>query len=414
MSSDQPDPPRVTARVAEVAARVVTPLSSTEIVRNFVYAISYVVLPDRYVPYRIARSLLSSLGIGARNWRPPPGLGDKVLAIEACAHSGSSFLVDNIHPDVRDRVVSHFHRQWSLSRCLRHGVPTVLLVRNPLEACLSKHWRSVARQDYAMTISMITALVVWIAYYRHAWRDRDRLCVIMFPELARDFASVRRRVEAWSGVRLVDTPSHADRNEFLGERPQLRLCFLSRVLLKAARTRYRKFDLVARAQRGAGLASRPPEGTAPLGRTSRRPAAWARWGISLLCGVAAAVLLIDWLCSRKIGFRDFGLIDIVGALIGGVVLVRAVRRLDYIERVVTIASDRETREAEWDSVVCCVAAMLCILGGVGGGVIGAALLLPWVRRAASTRLARASPRRRPLIVGDAGRWRRGSGGWCFA
>jgi hypothetical protein len=130
---------------AAIATRTVIPVPMKEIIRNFTYVSNYLVVADRYWVHRAAEFMLKTLGIGALNWTRAPRLEGKLLSIEAGAHSGSTFLRSNIHPELRDKVVSHIHLQWSLRRCVRYGVPTVLLIRNPIEACVSKHFRSAAR-----------------------------------------------------------------------------------------------------------------------------------------------------------------------------------------------------------------------------------------------------------------------------
>jgi hypothetical protein len=407
LEGNSPDPSGKAGCAVTDAARGVTPLSLAEIIRNIVYVFSYLVLPDRYWLYRSAKFLLSRSQVGVPNWTRPPELVGRLLAIEACAHSGSTFLFGSIRSDLRDSVVSHIHRPWSLNRCLGHGIPTILLVRDPLDTCLSRHWRSVARQGYGMTISMIAALTVWLAYYRCAWCYRERLCIIMFPELTGDFPSVRRRVEALSQVPLLEAPTPGHRNEFVGERRRLRLCFLSRWLLKAARLQYHKFDLASRAQREGSPMITPLSKTAQAlalcRKAVRRHSSWVKPGIVLLCTFVVGEPLVDWLCIQELGLDGFGLAVILGAVFGLIVLVNAVRRLDYIERVVNISSDYETLRAELDSAVCIIAAILFILPGVGGDLAGIVLLVPPTRYALSTGLARAGLRRYQRIVGGAGR-----------
>lgn len=388
---------------AAVPARIVLPLSWREIVRNFMSVLSCLVLADRHWTYLVARYVLRRLGIGALKWPQPSRLEGKLLAIEAFEHSGNSFLRNNIDPGLLDRVVSHTHLKWSLRRCVSHGVPTLLIVRDPMEACLSKHFRSTARHGYGFTLSLLSVLLVWLAYYRCAWRYREHLHIIMFPELVGDYASVRQRVEACSEVRMRETPIYEGRNEFVGERPSLRLCIASRLLMKLARVQYLRFARAARAQRRA--ISRPllPGKVAPspglFGSAFRRNSLWLQPQSVLLCAFVLFEILVDWLCSHEIGFGGLGLVDIAGAMFGFVVLVKAVRRLDYVERAGPRLSAGEALEIDCDASVCTVAAILFILPGVGGDVAGAILLMPPIRYMLAAKLAAAAARWRPLIVG---------------
>jgi len=396
-------PGRASSHAADGSTRLVLPLSAKEAIRNITITLSYLILTERFWIHRAAGFVLKKLGIGAQHWPQPHRLEDKLLSIEGYTHSGSTFLCSNVHPDLRERVISRIHVQWSLRRCVRRGIPTILLVRNPMQACASKHFRSAARNGYGITISMFSALAIWIIYYRSAWRYRDRINIVMFPELVSDYHTVRRRIEACSGVRMLEIPTFDDRNEFVGERPPLRLSLISRVLAKIALKQYRQFARVARAQ--CDTISRPavPRKPAPLvephGATASWRAMWLRPQTALVCGFVLFEILVDWCCSRDIAFVDLALIDLVCAIFGFVILVEAVRRLDYVERAGILLSSQEAHRADWDAVICIVAAIIVILPGLGGDIAGIMLLLSPIRQMLVTKLARVTERQHMLIFG---------------
>jgi UPF0716 family protein affecting phage T7 exclusion len=410
VNSDSPDLEGRADSLVATSMEIAT-LSVTEILRNFVYVLSHLILPDCYTLYRLAKFLLVRFRMGTTEWKRPSSLAGKLLAIEACAHSGSTFLLGNIRLDIQDSVVTHFHRQWSLRRCLCHGVPTILLIRDPLDVCLSKHSRSVARDGYGMTISMAAALAAWLAYYRYAWRVRDRLCIITFSELVDDFASARQRIEAWSEVRLVATPSLDYQNEFTGERRDVRLSFLSRTLLRAAQALYNKFDLAAHAQRSTQPIPAPlhdaAQSAALSGQKTRSLSLWAKPQTAILFAGAILELPIDWSFSQKFGLHALELTDAATLVFGLIILVNAVRRLDFIERAGSRLSEYESLTAEWDAAVSITSGILLILPGVGCDVVGMMLLLPPIRHFLSMKLAAAAVRKNRQVDafanGDANR-----------
>jgi UPF0716 family protein affecting phage T7 exclusion len=374
-------------------AKHIVPLSAKEIFGNVLYVLSHVVLADRYAIYRLAKLFSHWLRISTTDWRRPPPLKDMLLAIEASAHSGNSFLRACVREDIQHKVVSHTHRLWSLRRCLRQGIPIVILVRDPLEACLSKHSRSVARQNYNMTISMAAALLVWIAYHRYAWRHRARLCIIMFPELTGDFPMARRRIEAWSDARLVETPNLCHRNEFRGERCDIRLSYLSRALLKSARTLHDRFARAAEIQRFRGVAPPAMCDATPMLLVSNVVGRLLSIGgmvatIVLCIGVVLDIVL-DRFCSKHFGTTTFDLINLATAAFGFVLLGWAMRWLDYSERAVNLLSEEQGLRIEADSLICMAAAILLILPGLGCDVAGMAVLLPPLRVVLSAMLARS-------------------------
>jgi UPF0716 family protein affecting phage T7 exclusion len=227
----------------------------------------------------------------------------------------------------------------------------------------------------------------------------------MFPELVSDYDSVRRRVETLSGVKMFETPTFEDRNEIYGERPPLRLSVISRALLKVAHAQYRSFASVARARHSTKLRPVLRDGTTRVGEqccavTAWRSLWWKPQSVAL-CGFILYEVLVDSFFSREIGFADLELATVVGAIFGFAVLVRSVRRLDHVERAGNTLSAQEAQRVDLDAVVCIIAAVLIILPGVGGDVVGMTLLLPPIRHMLVTKLAGAMRQQRPLMFGRA-------------
>src|ERR1700758_3522680 len=89
-----------------VPAKHIVPLSTKEIFGNVLYVLSHVGLADRYAIYRLAKLFSHWLRSSTTDWRRPPPLKDMLLAIEASAHSGNSFLRACVREDIQHKVVS--------------------------------------------------------------------------------------------------------------------------------------------------------------------------------------------------------------------------------------------------------------------------------------------------------------------
>lgn len=142
---------------------------------------------------------------------PPSWRGRKLvtkdtdLVIEGFPGSANSFVANAVRAaiDQPANVESHFHHGVQLTRAVAFGVPTVVLVRPPRDACRSLKTKSP---------NLVDALIVlrWLHYHRAVLRHLDRpgFDAVLFDEVIRDVDVVRRRSE---GVqRLVARPLVAD------------------------------------------------------------------------------------------------------------------------------------------------------------------------------------------------------------
>jgi len=203
----------------------------------------------------------------------------------------------------------------------------------------------------------------------------------MFPELTDDFGAIRQRIEAWSKARLLEVPAYEAQNEFLGARRQLRLSFLSRALLRAAYALYHRFELSACGQHSTtARLTQTAASPAPFGQAKGAPPLGVKRAAAVLCGAAAFELLADWGLSKEFSLAIFELIGVATAVLGFIILIYAVRRIDFIERAGSSFSEHDSTRAEWDSAICIAAAILLILPGVGCDLAATMLLLPPVRR----------------------------------
>lgn len=208
---------------------------------------SYGPLADRYSIYRSMKIL------GNRIFNKPEPIAEIAnwhqleAVIDGFRHSGNSFIRGNLLAERREVIATRLHRPWLLKRAASLGLPVVVLIRDPLEVALSRHHRTLWRDQatYGLPNSVLATLLCWYFYYGHAWRLRGKITVLPFALLAADFQAARQVVEAATGPALSSEPSYEEQNRFEGPRPQARLSTLSRAVLWLCRRRYQRFLALA-------------------------------------------------------------------------------------------------------------------------------------------------------------------------
>lgn len=198
---------------------------------------SYWLLPDNYRAYRLVRRAGNILFRRQEDVQGDPALPRDAVVIEGFRHSGNSFLVGNVAAKDVDRVRSHSHRAFALREAVENGLPTVVMIRDPLEAALSLRHRSHSAHVMAWGVkfSAFTALVCWLGYYRSAWRLRRGITFVQMEDMAVDNRATFERVSAATGLTFKGETSFATRHRFDGARPEQELSWASRLVLAEAR-----------------------------------------------------------------------------------------------------------------------------------------------------------------------------------
>lgn len=119
---------------------------------------------------------------------------DTDLVIEAFGRSGTTFanfafLSAQTRPV---KTVHHTHASAQVITAVRMGVPTLVIVRSPLDAALSH----MARHH----ISARPALVAWIRFHARILPYVDRIVVATFEEMTTNFSATIRRVNEKFGT----------------------------------------------------------------------------------------------------------------------------------------------------------------------------------------------------------------------
>src|SRR5271170_975390 len=114
--------------------------------------------------------------------------GDTDLVIEAFGRSGTTFanFAFLAAQDRPVKTVHHTHAAAQIITAVRMKVPTLVIVRPPLDSALSHMVRH--------RISARPALVAWIRYHRRILPYLDRVVVTTFDSMTRDFGAVIERI----------------------------------------------------------------------------------------------------------------------------------------------------------------------------------------------------------------------------
>jgi hypothetical protein len=119
---------------------------------------------------------------------------DTELVIEGCGRAGSTFavLAFAAAQERPVRTAHHTHAAAQVITAVRWGIPTLVIVRPPLESALAH----MARRD----ISARPTLVSWIRFHRRIVPVRDGFVAVSFADMTADFGAVVGRVNEAFGT----------------------------------------------------------------------------------------------------------------------------------------------------------------------------------------------------------------------
>ena len=112
-----------------------------------------------------------------------------VLVIDGFPGSGNSYVSNSIRDvvDCRPYIQSHFHHTVQLKRSIYFKVPTVVLVRNPLDACNSFKSKQPELFDWLIVFR-------WLVYHLFVLKNSIHLNIFLFDEYVRDIDIIRREI----------------------------------------------------------------------------------------------------------------------------------------------------------------------------------------------------------------------------
>jgi hypothetical protein len=132
---------------------------------------------------------------------------DSILVIEGFPRSANTyslvaFLLAN---GDRGHIGHHLHAPGHVARAVRFHLPTIVLIRDPKDACLSYVIRRPA-------IPLADALCDYLDFYRSVWPLRERFVIGDFRRVVTDMGSVIRAVNDRFSTQFVPY-EHTPENE---------------------------------------------------------------------------------------------------------------------------------------------------------------------------------------------------------
>ena len=131
---------------------------------------------------------------------------DTELVIEGCGRAGSTFaLFAFLSAQERPvRTAHHTHAAAQVLTAVRWRIPTVVIVRDPLDSALSH----MARRN----ISARPALVSWLRYHSRILPVREGFVAVRFEQVTSDFGAVVEQVNSAFGTHF-SVFQHTPENE---------------------------------------------------------------------------------------------------------------------------------------------------------------------------------------------------------
>ena len=168
-------------------------------VRETQYRIRYLanVHPWLYMPF-------------ARRWHPDMEHRfvdpDTELVVEAFGRSGSTFVMLAFESAQKRPVKTahHTHAAAQVVVAARMGIPTLLIVREPIDATLAHMTRR--------KIPAKPALQSWIRYHSHVLPYQDRLLIVPIAAISTDVGAVTRAINERFGTSFEEF-EHTPENE---------------------------------------------------------------------------------------------------------------------------------------------------------------------------------------------------------
>lgn len=140
------------------------------------------------------------------------------LCIEGFPRSANSFAVgavEHAHPDPLS-IAHHNHVPAPLLNAVRRGLPTVVLIRDPVDTVISNRGLQLQigtreGKEIPRHVSYERQLRTWIVWYERVWPVRDRVVVAPFEVVTDDMGRIIDAVNARFGTNFARF-EHTDKN----------------------------------------------------------------------------------------------------------------------------------------------------------------------------------------------------------
>lgn len=139
--------------------------------------------------------------------RPQLARRDTTIVIEGFLRCGNTFSVAafTVANGEHHHIASHLHAAAHVHRAVRLGLPTVVVIREPVDAVLSYMQRR-------PSLTLDSALRQYMGFYTSTWTLRERFITALFPVIIQDYGSVLRAVNERFGTSFAPF-DHSPDNE---------------------------------------------------------------------------------------------------------------------------------------------------------------------------------------------------------
>jgi len=131
------------------------------------------------------------------------------IVIDGFQRSANTYAVtsfEKANPAVK--LSHHLHSPLSIHEARRFGIPMILLIRTPKDAVSSY-------LQFERSATPLTALQMYIAYYKAALPYLDDVIVTDFPETVADFGGVVERCNTRFGTDFAPPPASPEFDELV-------------------------------------------------------------------------------------------------------------------------------------------------------------------------------------------------------
>ncbi|MCB2171311.1 sulfotransferase domain-containing protein [archaeon] len=139
------------------------------------------------------------------------GLRGADLCIDGYPRSANSYAVNlagNFNPSLR--IVHHIHSQVIIRKAVKHGIPTIVLIRNPRDAIVSEYIRMKYSTNKEPSIDYL--IQKYIDYYNTVSDVLSSVSLVPFSEITNNPVSFIELVS-----RLTDTVTKRNYKELVAE-----------------------------------------------------------------------------------------------------------------------------------------------------------------------------------------------------
>jgi hypothetical protein len=145
---------------------------------------------------------------------------DTDICIEGFPRSANSFAVAAFRhaQDKPVGIAHHNHVPAPVLTAVQNGLPTVVLIRDPVEAVISNRGLqlqigAVEDKPMPMHVTFEMHLQGWLSFYRTVERVKDRVVIALFEDVISDFGTIIDRVNERFGTSFASfhhTPSNVE------------------------------------------------------------------------------------------------------------------------------------------------------------------------------------------------------------